>query len=139
MYIFLPTTTENTPQRAKKTPLLNIVPSQASILDQSPNKAITLWPRKLIPNFLPLLNLPPHKLLGEQLLIPRRNSVYTLGIGGPSQNIIIQKSATIMARKNVLELSMFPFQTKDRPFLWVLPSCLFHLPLKEEGLKVMHL
>ena len=128
--IFLHTTTKNTPRGANKSPLLNIIPGQASILGQRPSKAITLWPREFIPDFLPPLDFPSGILLREQLLIPRRHSVCTFGIRGPCQHISIHKGATTTTRKNVIKLSTLNLQPKNRPLPWSLPSCFHNLPLR---------
>ena len=122
------------PQRAHlegptKSPLLNIIPGQASIPGQRPSKAITLWPREFIPDFLPPLDFPSYILLREQLLIARRHSVCTFGIMGPCQHILIHKGTTATMRKNVIKLNTLNLQPKDRPLTWSLPSCFHNLPL----------
>ena len=127
--IFLPTTTKDTPRGANKAPLLNIIPGQASIPGQSPSKAITLWPREFIPDFLPPLDFPSSILLREQLLIARRHGVCTFGIRGLCHHIPIHKGTTTMTRKNVIKLSTLNLQPKNRPLPWSLPSCFHNLPL----------
>ena len=128
--IFLPTTTKDTSQGANKAPLLNIIPGQASISGQSPSKAITLWPREFIPNFLPPLDFPSSILLREQLLIARKHSVCTFRIRGPRQHIHIHKGTTATMGKNVIKLNTLNLQPKNRPLPWSLPSCFHNLPLR---------